>query len=374
METIVAALITGVLASLITAVFTKSTADKKNAIENITQERKKWRDDLRGATVALRRYFENKDRFCSKGNATDGKENCGIVFHSAAEAKAFFEVRLNLSDKEDCKLMAILDMLAHKDASTTYELSSQWVDYRFWGDGENISVMELLAYFEEGMSHNLKYDWERAKREVNGKGLIKWIAVIVALLAISFCHAKSDSLNNELPLKSESIETSIERSIETTDSNDIKCSEGRIHKCSCVLKNSKRLKSKMKVDYSKKDSLAVENRRAVNVNVFCTNLSNSNDEESNLNETNSVVAFVEKKLDEKLKNGIWNFIGEEGCVILIFLILFGLLNSLLKTLLKFLHKLLGLSPKQNKYCVYIAHSFNIPYRIKLEKKEINEDC
>ncbi len=41
METIVAALITGVLASLITAVFTKSTADKKNAIENITQERKK---------------------------------------------------------------------------------------------------------------------------------------------------------------------------------------------------------------------------------------------------------------------------------------------------------------------------------------------
>ena len=130
----------------------------------------------------------------------------------------------------------------------------------------------------------------------------------------------------------------------------------------------------MKVDYSKKDSLAVENRKAVNVNVFCTNLSNSNDEESNLNETNSVVAFVEKKLDEKLKNGIWNFIGEVGCVILFFLILSGLLNSLLKTLLKFLHKLLGLSPKQNKYCVYIAHSFNVPYRIKLEKKEINEDC
>ena len=32
-------------------------------------------------------------------------------------------------------------------------------------------------------------------------------------------------------------------------------------------------------------------------------LSNSNDEESNLNETNSVVAFVEKKLDEKLIRG-----------------------------------------------------------------------
>ena len=181
---ITAALI-GIVSALITAFITKSTADKKTAIENITQERKKWRDDLRGATIALRRYFENKDRFCNKGNETDGKENCGIVFHSAAEAKAFFEVRLNLSDKEDCKLMAILDMLAHKDAAATYELSLQWKDYRFWGDGEKISVMKLLAYFEEGMSHNLKYDWERAKTEVQSDGLMRYFIFFVALLVTS---------------------------------------------------------------------------------------------------------------------------------------------------------------------------------------------
>lgn len=185
LETIIAAAITGVLASLVTAFVNKSTADKKNAIENITQERKTWRDDLRGATIALRRYFENKDRFCIKGDTTDGKENCGIVFHSAAEAKAFFEVRLNLSDKEDCKLMAILDMLAHKDAAATYELSLQWKDYRFWGDGEKISVMKLLAYFEEGMSHNLKYDWERAKTEVQSNGLMRYFIFFVALLVTS---------------------------------------------------------------------------------------------------------------------------------------------------------------------------------------------
>ena len=181
---ITAALI-GIVSALITAFITKSTADKKNAIENITQERKKWRDDLRGATVALRRYFENKDRFRIKGDTTDGKENCGIVFHSAAEAKAFFEVRLNLSDKEDCKLMAILDMLAHKDVAATYELSLQWKDYRFWGDGEKISVMKLLAYFEEGMSHNLKYDWERAKTEVQSNSLMRYFIFFVALLVTS---------------------------------------------------------------------------------------------------------------------------------------------------------------------------------------------
>ena len=171
LETIIAAAITGVLASLVTAFVNKSTADKKNAIENITQERKKWRDDLRGATIALRRYFENKDRFCNKGNETDGKENCGIVLHSAAEAKAFFEVRLNLGDPEDKKLMAILDRLVTHDDESLMPTFQKWeaVCKKNGFEIEKMLEEDLLARFEEGMSHNLKYDWERAKKESSAK-------------------------------------------------------------------------------------------------------------------------------------------------------------------------------------------------------------
>jgi len=125
LETIIVAAITGVLASLVTAFVNKSTADKKNAIENITQERKKWRDDLRGATIALRRYFENKDRPFYREKPV--KKPFGkIVFHSAAEAKAFFEVRLNLGDPEDCKLMAILDRLVTHNCSSRKPTFQKW--------------------------------------------------------------------------------------------------------------------------------------------------------------------------------------------------------------------------------------------------------
>ena len=200
---ITAALI-GIVSALITAFITKSTADKKNAIENITQERKKWRDDLRGATIALRRYFENKDRFCNKGNETDGKENCGIVFHSAAEAKAFFEVRLNLGDPEDCKLMAILDRLVTHDCSSRKPTFQKWeAESKENGlETEKLVVEDLLAHYEEGMSHNLKYDWERAKKEVKGNGLPIWFILIVFLFVLNFCNGCCENpISENKPIK-----------------------------------------------------------------------------------------------------------------------------------------------------------------------------
>ena len=197
LETIIAAAITGVLASLVTAFVNKSTADKKNAIENITQERKKWRDDLRGATIALRRYFENKDRFCNKGNETDGKENCGIVFHSAAEAKAFFEVRLNLGDPEDCKLMAILDRLVTHDCSSRKPTFQKWeaVCKENGFETEKMLEEDLLAHFEEGMSHNLKCDWERAKNESSAK--IHFFEIGRCLTLVGFVYSTRYIFLNE---------------------------------------------------------------------------------------------------------------------------------------------------------------------------------
>lgn len=191
METEITAALIGIASALITAFITKSTADKKNAIENITQERKNWRDDLRGATIALRRYFENKG-----GGSTDGKENCGIVFHSAAEAKAFFEVRLNLGDSEDCKLMAILDRLVTHDCSSRKPTFQKWeAESKENGlETEKMLVVDLLAHFEEGMSHNLKYDWERAKKEIQSNGLMRYFTFFVALLITSILFSSTQLL------------------------------------------------------------------------------------------------------------------------------------------------------------------------------------
>ncbi len=195
METEITAALIGIASALITAFITKSTADKKNAIENITQERKNWRDDLRGATIALRRYFENKDR--SFYREMPVKKPFGkIVFHSAAEAKAFFEVRLNLGDPEDCKLMAILDRLVTHDCSSRKPTFQKWeAESKENGlETEKMLVEDLLAHFEEGMSHNLKYDWERAKKEIQSNGLMRYFTFFVALLITSILFSSTQLL------------------------------------------------------------------------------------------------------------------------------------------------------------------------------------
>lgn len=197
MEQIILALFSGAAITLLTAFITKSTADKKNAIENITQERKKWRDDLRGATIALRRYFENKDRLFFYREMPVKKPFGKIVFHSAAEAKAFFEVRLNLGDPEDCKLMAILDRLVTHDCSSRKPTFQKWeAESKENGlETEKMLVEDLLAHFEEGMSHNLKYDWERAKNESSAK--IHFFEIGRCLTLVGFVYSTRYIFLNE---------------------------------------------------------------------------------------------------------------------------------------------------------------------------------
>lgn len=195
MEQTILALFSGAAITLLTAFITKSTADKKIAIENITQERRNWRDDLRDATIALRRYFENKDRSFYREKPV--KKPFGkIVFHSAAEAKAFFEVRLNLGDPEDCKLMAILDRLVTHDCSSRKPTFQKWeAESKENGlETEKMLVEDLLAHFEEGMSHNLKYDWERAKKEIQSNGLMRYFTFFVALLITSILFSSTQLL------------------------------------------------------------------------------------------------------------------------------------------------------------------------------------
>lgn len=196
MNNVITAALVGAFSALITAFITKSTADKKNAIENITQERKKWRDDLRGATIALRRYFENKDRPFYREKPV--KKPFGkIVFHSAAEAKAFFEVRLNLGDPEDKKLMAILDRLVTHDDESLKPTFQKWeaVCKKNGFETEKMLEEDLLAHFEEGMSHNLKCDWERAKNESSAK--IHFFEIGRCLTLVGFVYSTRYIFLNE---------------------------------------------------------------------------------------------------------------------------------------------------------------------------------
>lgn len=134
LETIIVAAITGVLASLVTAFVNKSTADKKNAIENITQERKKWRDDLRAAAVEVRRLSQGEDTLKKIPEEKLGK----MRIYSLEEAYSYFEIRLNPDDPADNE---ILSSLKNKD----------------------------IDLFEKQVAALLKHDWERAKKEASAR-------------------------------------------------------------------------------------------------------------------------------------------------------------------------------------------------------------
>lgn len=187
---ITAALI-GIVSALITAFITKSTADKKNAIENITQERKKWRDDMRAATVALRRCVEATLRKEVNISSTVKESKKCISFLSVSEARAFFVTRLNPFDPEDSNILDILEKIIKKASSTPKEIFSRsqgeclhCCQSNLYLDGDdNDELLCLLCQFEQAMSVLLKYDWERAKREVYGRSWIKWLTagILVSL-------------------------------------------------------------------------------------------------------------------------------------------------------------------------------------------------
>ncbi|MBR4915716.1 MAG: hypothetical protein IKZ45_01360 [Fibrobacter sp.] len=201
---ITAALI-GIVSALITAFITKSNADKKNAIENITQERKKWRDDMRGATVALRRCVELSLRTQESNKSPENDSKNRISFLSISEAKAFFITRLNPTDPEDSNILNILENIIKRVDSTKQGIFSKskreclhcCQPNLYLVSDDNSDLLCLLCQFEESMSVLLKYDWERAKCEVYGHSWIKWLitGILVSLGMFLVKDVKTDLLN-----------------------------------------------------------------------------------------------------------------------------------------------------------------------------------
>ena len=114
----------GVVAGLVAGLVTLRTTERKIAIENITQQRKLWRDNVREKAIEVSKAYQ----------AHDGSK--------IKELYGEFQLVLNPEDDND---KSILD--------TLWEMQNK--------NEEN----DLLIEFFEKLALLLKHDWERAKLE-----------------------------------------------------------------------------------------------------------------------------------------------------------------------------------------------------------------
>ncbi|OLQ89651.1 hypothetical protein BIY22_19225 [Vibrio panuliri] len=135
----------GLVSAFVTALFSKLVADKNHKIENITRERKEWRDRLRFLVVEITKAQQNKD------------------LNSLKQLEAELIVRLNPQDTED---LAILNAIE--------EVGKSWSD-------------DSVRVLCDRISYLLKHDWERVKQETTSKVSSQSLttASIVATLLMS---------------------------------------------------------------------------------------------------------------------------------------------------------------------------------------------
>lgn len=119
-----AALLSGIVSAAVTAVVTFSIAVHRIKIENITQERCKWREKMRELANAVHSAMQ----------AADLKE--------LARLRAALALRLNPDDEDDKKILEVFDEA--KESSDFKDISRR---------------------FSEHFALLLKHDWDRAKQE-----------------------------------------------------------------------------------------------------------------------------------------------------------------------------------------------------------------
>lgn len=156
-----------VLAGIVSAFVSKSKADKEHSIKNVTQERKVWRDEMRAATLAVRELYEREKRIknpcckllsnifrkaCNIPHSSRADEGLFLHFNFYGEAEAYLRVRLNPSDCEDQKILDCFGELKSKEGFP-------------------------IDKFERLMASMLKYEWEKAKREIKSHSLFSAFSV-----------------------------------------------------------------------------------------------------------------------------------------------------------------------------------------------------
>ena len=158
---------TGVAAALVTAWFAKSSDDKKNSLTYITDERRKWREEIRKETIKVVEIVGNIFQNPNKHEET-------VI--NLQKSIAFFESRLNPIDKEDQAILKVLRSFlpSHTDQKNTSENESE----------KKPNYLEKLDEFQGRIALLLKHDWERSKTEVNNKGKIFFIIMSLLFTAI----------------------------------------------------------------------------------------------------------------------------------------------------------------------------------------------
>ncbi|WP_345984488.1 hypothetical protein WCX49_07560 [Sulfurimonas sp. HSL-1656] len=124
MESFSILLSSSVLAALIAAIVSLRTNERNIQIKNVTQERAKWRNDMRNLADSLIKATR-------AGNFQD------VGFHCSQLA-----LNVNPFDPEDIAIIQVVELLAT-------------------AEDKDMQVKE----FTERMALLLKHDWERAKRE-----------------------------------------------------------------------------------------------------------------------------------------------------------------------------------------------------------------
>lgn len=154
-----------VLSTIISSLFTNLTNRKKDYIENITKERKEWRDYLR--------------KFISKLNKCQNIKE----IHDYIQ---LLKVRLNPygivtnSILDDSFLWKYIDEINFNDISDSY-------------------LNEIKSNLSSLISCILKFDWERSKEEIKGNSEMKLLTLAIA---ISFLLYSTKHFLNGLSIES----------------------------------------------------------------------------------------------------------------------------------------------------------------------------
>lgn len=138
------------ITTIITTVFNLVTNKKKDSIENITKERKNWRDELREISNEIYISRNLKEMKIAVSKLKVRINSYGIAINSV-----FMDTHI-------------------------------WEEIHYLESMQDVSTEELQGLkckFVNLISCNLKYDWERSKAEIRGNAQTK---IVIISLIVSF--------------------------------------------------------------------------------------------------------------------------------------------------------------------------------------------
>lgn len=145
MDTHISVALIGFLGVLLGVVFQKVSTDKEKYVENITKERKEWRQTIRELTEKL--------------NEKNADYNL---------LKVKFQIRLNpleSSENQDWEIVELFNKLENEKSRCIQK--------------------QLVEELNQRIALLLKHDWERVKLEANRTSFFPYGAVILVLITMS---------------------------------------------------------------------------------------------------------------------------------------------------------------------------------------------